>query len=526
MSATDCARAAPPRLARSALLRAAAVLAASALLSACVTKRLRMDFATFSDDYANNLNWQMLLNLARLDQGHPAYFMAIGEIRLSRSQTGNLQGSGSGSDTDQTADALNTGTLVRNVTTTATNVLTGNLTGSATLQASPTFVFIPINSEEAARQLLAPISIDVFNTLYQQGWPVDQLLRVLVERIEVTFDHSAKPIVLTNSPTRGSPESFSRFLRACDVVRKLQQAGGLMLVSDEQFRPLGGVEVERARLAVRDIADAVNRSRTWRQTPDGAYELGTMRTIFRFQADPRVLDETLAALGLEGDSATPGADADVFASEARRSELLYLKKVFAAGLLVAPSVTEESAARALGANRDAAAEAGEEEEAADDSASESGGRSPGPGAGAIADDSTPRARPRHAAAADRRAAREGGVRTVLILRSFRNLLEAVAQEQRAFDELAQDRDFLAGLPRRQRRPVLRTDWNGQTAELRRPVVTLQFAGTSYEITDPVGSAASLDSRWNRDVFGLLINLSSQVTVDITKFQRQVLELTQ
>jgi hypothetical protein len=31
--------------------------------------------------------------------------------------------------------------------------------------------------------------------------------------------------------------------------------------------------------------------------------------------------------------------------------------------------------------------------------------------------------------------------------------------------------------------------------------------------------------WNRDVFRLMVALSSQVTVDISKFQRQVLELS-
>ncbi|HWA08055.1 MAG TPA: hypothetical protein VG838_01175, partial [Opitutaceae bacterium] len=120
-----------------------------------------------------------------------------------------------------------------------------------------------------------------------------------------------------------------------------------------------------------------------------------------------------------------------------------------------------------------------------------------------------------------------GPHSVLVLRSFRNVLDAVAQEQRAFDELAgRDPTFLAQIPERQQRPVLRTDWAGQKVTLLKPVAQLSYFGNTYQVTDAAGTPASLDSRWNRDVFRLLIDLSSQVTVDITKFQRQVLELTQ
>jgi len=73
--------------------------------------------------------------------------------------------------------------------------------------------------------------------------------------------------------------------------------------------------------------------------------------------------------------------------------------------------------------------------------------------------------------------------------------------------------------------VLQLDWQGVDTPLASPAVQLDYAGHHYQITDPaVGPAVNADSRWNRDVFRLLVNLSSQVTVDITKFQRQVLEV--
>ncbi|HWA10762.1 MAG TPA: hypothetical protein VG838_15075, partial [Opitutaceae bacterium] len=199
-----------PRISRS--LRLGALAAACLALTACVTKQLVPDFATYSEAYAHDLNWQMLLNLARLDQGHPAYFMAIGEIRLSRTQAASLQGAGSSSHTAAQ-------TVTSSLSRTVTNVLSGTLTPNVSNNAVPTYSIIPINSEDNAQQLLQPISIEVFNTLYQQGWPVDQLLRVLVERIEVDRADGAH-LVLQNSPTRAdTPASFTRFLRACEVVR-------------------------------------------------------------------------------------------------------------------------------------------------------------------------------------------------------------------------------------------------------------------------------------------------------------------
>ena len=135
----------------------------------------------------------------------------------------------------------------------------------------------------------------------------------------------------------------------------------------------------------------------------------------------------------------------------------------------------------------------------------------------------------------------GTVHTVLVLRSFRNMLDAVAQEQRSWDQLAGNKDikFLDYVPAHQRHPVLRTDWSAQKVPLQRSVVNLSYRGRYYQITDPVnlpeGADAaeraardlpSVDLRWNRDVFRLLIDLSAQVSVDITKFQRPLLELTQ
>ena len=467
---------------RSRATRLLATVAAGLLLGGCITRQLEPDFAAVSQSYADNMNWQMLLNLARLDQGHPAYFMAIGEVRISRTQAAGLQAQGNTSH--QVVGPNNV--LVKTVT----NVLGGTLTPNATANANPTFVFIPINSDDAAKQLLSPIPIDVFNTLYQQGWPVDQLLRVLVERIEVE-QTGGTHLVLSNSPTRAEkPDSFTRFLRACEVVRELQKRGGLQLLVEEveEAGPIPATDAEsldktgpaRSGVAVAaadsppknakgGAADSPSKS------PPGSGASGavaggknakaenaasTKRSIYRFSANQKTLETVLADFPKDSEATLSEATLDNF------------RGVFQSTLTVGSGATVAS----------------------------------------VRDDSEKRV-----------------PRSTLVLRSFRNVLDAVAQEQGAFDVLMKRDSFKEQIPKRQRQPVLRTDWSDEakTKELLRPVISLSYAGHTYQITDPKnGDITTLDARWNRDVFRLLIDLSSQVTVDITKFQRQTLELTQ
>ncbi len=80
------------------------------------------------------------------------------------------------------------------------------------------------------------------------------------------------------------------------------------------------------------------------------------------------------------------------------------------------------------------------------------------------------------------------------------------------------------MPQSQRHPVLRTFWGGQNAKTQRPLIALEYGGRNYRVTDAIGSEANIRSRWNCDVLRLLVQLSSLVSVDISRFQNQVLEL--
>ena len=457
------------------------------LLSACAPAAFRQDFKGFNSAYADMLNEQMLLNLARLDNGHPAQFLAIGSIdsrfTFTSGATGGINSSSShnqvfsGTMTPVGKILSLTGQGLNN----ALSLVTG---GSATVNAAatsqPEFQWIPLNQESVAKQVLQPMDPDVFYSLYQQGFPIDQLLRVMVERIETTLPGEGN-VILVNSPTQGTLESYGRFLRACEMLRELQCAGALVLETSRIYEPVAqftkAVSAQKpgapdtAKKAPGESADtpegfqptpeevltAEKDGYAWRKVSDGVWELGKYQQEPKFYLKPGGKNDPVSII-LHNGIVTD------------REAILRLVMLLKDGFSVTTTVREHKLAN-----------------------------------------------------------------TCLILRSFSRALGATAVEQEGFGELLKSKDnekfadFFAIIPTSspQCRPILQTCWDGQKVALLRPLIKLDYAGKTYQITDPVSpSALDYSATWNRDVYRLIIALNSQVTVDISKFQRQILELQQ
>ncbi len=105
----------------------------------------------------------------------------------------------------------------------------------------------------------------------------------------------------------------------------------------------------------------------------------------------------------------------------------------------------------------------------------------------------------------------------LVLRSFLNIMAAAAQEQSAFDLELDHAAITRHIPDSERRPILQLKWNGQHGPLLPPLVALDYQGDSYQITDPDTGKLDEAASWNRDVFRLLADLATQVSIDISKF---------
>ena len=83
--------------------------------------------------------------------------------------------------------------------------------------------------------------------------------------------------------------------------------------------------------------------------------------------------------------------------------------------------------------------------------------------------------------------------------------------ERAYAETS-NQELLLNLARLENR-----DPTGELDEQAHPIVQLGYRGKVYRIADEKSLFGSENQYWNRDVFRLVNQLSSQVTVDISKF---------
>src|ERR1700722_14171136 len=178
MQSCDCDRERPRAVDRLSfsLIRPSVILlvtgSATLLLAGCGPRRVRVDFAQYENSYAVTSNREELLNLARLQQHDPTYFFKLGQISSSYRMEASL--TGAGNYTPQ-------GTVPGGA------IPTGGGTPGFIYENDPSFTLIPVNDDTNAQILLNPVSPEVFYCLYLQGWRLDQLLRLTVDRIEIAL---------------------------------------------------------------------------------------------------------------------------------------------------------------------------------------------------------------------------------------------------------------------------------------------------------------------------------------------------
>jgi hypothetical protein len=579
------------------LIRASLMLlvagGAMLLLTGCGPRRVRADFTHYENSYAVTSNQEMLLNLARLNQHDPTYFFKLGQINSSYRMEAALTGTGAVSTVN---------------TPPATTVPTGNGVPTFLYENDPSFSFIPVNDQTNAQLLISPVPENVFYSLFQQGWRVDQLFRLMVDRIEVTLppdpssptDKGCRIEVIRNVPPPAfedpsSPEgarSLSRyvtFLRVSAVVYELQQHGLLLLRGTNTFSPIdkasyipntespsearsarqqpttsamktpppedltidvksqgsSDAATKNAQLpTAKDFNDAASKSQQWElvgadaNNRGGKWVLGQKTLAPKFQLNTMVPDADAQHDQIYGQSVQTVEnllrndllpyDPSV-ASLAKAPELTDTLEVLYSGFAIGGSATDQDT---------------------------------GTGPCTSADDR-----------------KHYVVTSHLVLRSLIGIMAAAAQEQSFFDALAKSgKDPLitigqdnivqkihAGLlvaqgldpgsqddpnylkladaikgkqvpfsmlvPPIERLPVLRLTWPAEVkppvsqsaSEARQYGLAVNYRGQEYVVADvdpdsvTTADYAVQNETWNRDMFRLISELSSQVTVDISKF---------
>jgi hypothetical protein len=162
------------------------------------------------------MNHQLLLNLARLSHGEPAYFIQLGTI--------SSQYSFSSSDTFSPTRTRNTSPS--GVSGAITRTIAGNI--GAGMTSTPTFNYTPLNGAAFASAITAPISDTLFYTLYDQGFSADTLIRTMVASVSITtktpVDGVDKPVETKETTLVNEPfdPSYAGFLVLCNQMRTAQ----------------------------------------------------------------------------------------------------------------------------------------------------------------------------------------------------------------------------------------------------------------------------------------------------------------
>ena len=566
------------------------VAGSSLLFAGCGPKRVRADFTHYENSYAVTSNQEMLLNLARLEQHDPTYFFKLGQINSSYRMEAALTGTGAVSTVN---------------TPPASTVPTGNAAPTLLYENDPSFSFIPVNDQTNAQLLLQPVDEKIFYSLFQQGWRIDQLFRLMVDRIEVTLppdptsptDKGYRIGVIRNLPppsiyapdfsqSAADLDRYVTFLRVSAVVYALQKHGLLLLRGTNSFQPIdqasfipntaadakgtgqkpggstmttpppdevtidvksqGGADAagKNAQLpAGKDFNDAAAKSQEWELQgagPDykgGVWVLGEKTLEPKFQLNTMVPDDTAPRDEVYGQRVKTVEDAlrtdllpndPSLSSLAQAPELTDTLEVLFSGFAIGGSATDQDTGT-------------------------------GPCTSQGSD-------------------KHGIVTSHLVLRSLIGLMTAAAQEQAFYDELAKygidpdvhmekddlvrrihvglliaqkltpqqdDPAYLARaqavsgmtfkfsqlVPPIERLPVLRLTW---PSNVKPPVshfagyardygLSVNYRGHDYVVADVDPDSvdptqfARENETWNRDMFRLINQLSSQVTVDIFKF---------
>ena len=190
-------------------------------LSGCAARALRTDYKSYENSYAESSNRQMLLNLARLSEHHPTYFFKMGQITTNYRYQANFSGNGTYSPTGYPAGAGGGGTP-------------GGL-----YEKDPGFSFVPVNDDATARQLLQPMPAELFYVLFQQGWRVDQLMRLMVDHIEYKPDPKSDAVhTIRNVASKANLKDYLTFLRISALAYHLQRRGHLIFSADQKFQPV------------------------------------------------------------------------------------------------------------------------------------------------------------------------------------------------------------------------------------------------------------------------------------------------
>lgn len=90
--------------------------------------------------------------------------------------------------------------------------------------SSPTVTYTPLQGEQFAKRLLAPIDLSTIFLLTNTGWSIQRVFRLCVQSLEGLPNAPE-----ASGPTPSDPPVYERFMRAIELLRSLQKQGKLTI---------------------------------------------------------------------------------------------------------------------------------------------------------------------------------------------------------------------------------------------------------------------------------------------------------
>lgn len=250
-------------------LTAPALLLMLGMLGACVGPPSLHQSVLGYDATISRLEREMLLlNVARVHDGLPTHFTVTSSIAATFDYRANAG-------------------LIGGLTNPGANTYTFSLGASAA--ENPTLSIVPIQGEAFTRRVLTPMDESKLEFLVFQGVPIDMVLRLMADGIEVQArDGTFQRFILNRPAQRDEYEEFRRrvlHLAWLNDRRKLF-VGPLTytetLRSGEKTPPTAG-----------DLMAAADKGYRWRQAADGTYALTrpVSGRIAITNYDPRTLSD-------------------------------------------------------------------------------------------------------------------------------------------------------------------------------------------------------------------------------------------
>ena len=97
----------------------------------------------------------------------------------------------------------------------------------------------PLGGDKFASQLLAPIKPEIFYELVEEGWPIDLLMRVLIERIGTRRGHRAGLPPQPRSSRRAIPRGQVGVESAAAAVWRPPTASAWKVMVNDPLRKRG-----------------------------------------------------------------------------------------------------------------------------------------------------------------------------------------------------------------------------------------------------------------------------------------------